>query len=471
MLSFNGHAYEFLWPNLVSWHEKSVYFFLALSAIFIILITQNFLSLKEYHPKLNKVFHGFNIINLALTLYCLVTPNKINGELILGLIGIQIPFAIGAGILSWKNGNSSAKYFVLAWVVYQIGGGLAIAKTLGAIDQNFITEYAVYLGSISEVILLSFALSFRYGIIRKEKEKAQAEIINMQQKANIELENKVKERTAELNESNEELVITLENLNLQKQLVDEKNEHITNSILYAKQIQNATLPSQKLLDKHFPENFILYKPKDIVSGDFYWMHELQDKIIFAAIDCTGHGVPGALLTMAAANILNQIVERQETSNPVEILSKLDVAFKQVMRQDEAHDSMDLSIICIDKKEDKLLFSGAYSDILCKTKEGFIELKGSKKAIASEEHAKKTFELSELKLSDITDLFLFSDGFQDQFGENTQKKFLKRTFINKLKDHSTKPKAELKTELETTFMEWKGQEEQTDDIMVIGLKIN
>ncbi len=471
MLSFNGHAYEFIWPNAVTWNEKTVSFFLSLSAIFIVLITQKFLSLKEFHSRLNKVFNGFNVINIILTFYCLLTPNKINGEVVLGLIGIQIPFAIGAGIVSWKNGNSAAKYFVIAWVVYQIGGGLAIAKTLGGVNQNFITEYAVYLGSIFEVILLSFALSYRYGTIRKEKEKAQAEIISMQQKANALLERKVTERTAELNESNEELVITLENLNAQKLLVDEKNEHITDSILYAKQIQNATLPSQQSLDNHFPENFILYKPKDIVSGDFYWMHEVEGKIIFAAIDCTGHGVPGALLTMAAANILNQVVERQGITNPIEILNKLDVTFKQVMRQDEAHDSMDLSVICIDKKENKLLFAGAFSDILCSTTNGFLELQGSKKAIASEGYSEKSFKQSEHKLSEIKDIYLYSDGYKDQFGEKTQKKFLKRAFINLLKKHTDSPKPDLKATLETAFNEWKGMEDQTDDVMVIGLKIS
>jgi serine phosphatase RsbU (regulator of sigma subunit) len=300
--------------------------------------------------------------------------------------------------------------------------------------------------------------------------------------------------------------LVLEEKNLlieeQKKFVEEKNKDITDSINYAKRIQLALLKEQTHISKHLPEHFIYFKPKDIVAGDFYWASEKQNFLYLAAADCTGHGVPGAFLTMLGVAFLNEINATTELLNPAEILNKLRTRFirelSQTGAEGESKDGMDISLMRLDLKTNEMQWAGANNPLwILKTNDtrnpiGFnetdkkqsnselhetpetsplllIETKADKQPIGYSLNP-KPFSNHVFQLQKGDSFYLFTDGFADQFGGPSGKKFkyskLKEKFIE-VSHHSLNEQKQL---LDKVFEEWKGVYEQLDDVCVIGLRI-
>ena len=269
--------------------------------------------------------------------------------------------------------------------------------------------------------------------------------------------------------------IELQNIELeiQKQIVEEKNETITASIHYAKRIQAAILPPEKAVKELLPESFILYKPKDIVAGDFYWLEHKNNKVLFAAADCTGHGVPGAMVSVICNNGLNRSVREYGITDPGKILDKTrEIVIQEFEKsEDEVKDGMDISICVVDGQ--KLLWAGANNPlwILRPTKDKFefIELKPDKQPIGK--YAKENpFTTHEIDLKKRDTIYMFTDGFADQFGGKKAKKFMYKPFKELLLSIQDKTMDEQKVMLEQHFEAWKGSLEQVDDVCIIGVKI-
>lgn len=257
--------------------------------------------------------------------------------------------------------------------------------------------------------------------------------------------------------------------------IQEKNKDITDSIQYAKRLQEAVFPDPKELNGFFAESFVLFRPKDIVSGDFYWFEHFGNEAMLVVGDCTGHGVPGAFMSIMGHNLLNQIVLEEEIYEPARILSELDkrvsATLNKKVNKAEHHDGMDIAICLIRKAQKKLIYAGANRPLVINRENSIMEIKPDKFAVGGAFNSgSKTFTDKEVKLNDNDVMFLFSDGYQDQFGGPKGKKFkyksLQELFL------TTKGNLVQQAEIfDKCFEEWKGGLEQIDDVTVIGIKLS
>jgi serine phosphatase RsbU (regulator of sigma subunit) len=278
-----------------------------------------------------------------------------------------------------------------------------------------------------------------------------------------------------LQQKNEDIQKQKEQIEHQAGELAEKNREITDSIHYAKRIQMAILPPAEEVKRLLPDAFILYKPKDIVSGDFYWVDEKNGKTLVAAVDCTGHGVPGALMSVVGSNMLNQISHDLPNPQPDLMLNELNKAISKNLQQKNQdagiRDGMDLSLCAIDYKKLELQFAAALNSAYIIRKGSITELPADKVYIGSwHDKPNETYRCQTVKLEKGDMLYLFTDGFADQFGGPKGKKFKHRRFIETLVNISSFPCEAQKDELVNTFEEWRGNLEQIDDVCVIGIRI-
>lgn len=265
----------------------------------------------------------------------------------------------------------------------------------------------------------------------------------------------------------------------QKEIVEIKSKEITDSINYAKRIQDAILPSSTELKKHLKDGFVLYLPKDIVAGDFYWMEVLKDSILLAAADCTGHGVPGAMVSVVCNSALNRAVGEFHLTQPAEILDKVRElvieTFEQSGEEMEVRDGMDISLVKFGRNlvlDSAIEWAGANNPlwIARKGSSELLEYKPNKQPIGR--HFKQDpFKNHTIELQKNDTIYLFTDGYADQFGGDKGKKMMYKPFKELLLSIQDKTMDEQKIELEQFFMNWKGELEQVDDVCIIGVKLS
>jgi len=258
--------------------------------------------------------------------------------------------------------------------------------------------------------------------------------------------------------------------------IETKNQQITDSINYSKRIQSAILPPIDLLNSKLNNFFIYYASKDIVSGDFYWFSEHENKLFFIVVDCTGHGVPGALMSMIGNTLLNEIINQKNIAQPGEILSHLNNGVKHALRQSGSDgisqdDGMDVSICCIDKSNTTILkYACANHSIFVKSKNSIIELAGDIYSIGGDfGDIEKSFETKTQALEPNSFIVMSTDGYYDQFGGNSDSKFLISRFEQLILETNLETK-DVASALERAHLSWKGLQKQTDDILVAGFKV-
>ncbi len=312
-------------------------------------------------------------------------------------------------------------------------------------------------------------------------------------KEQIKIINKQKE---EIESQKEEIENQRDSAVAQKQRIEFQNKQIKASIQYAKRIQQAVLPDLNEINA-ISDNFILFLPRDIVSGDFYWFKSLEingNKIdIVAAADCTGHGVPGAFVSILGISLLNEIVSVKKIIEPDKILNELRAEIKKSLHQQgkekEQQDGMDISLVAINSNEKRIKYSGANNPVYIGTKDAYsIDLSNKKIVILDNGKKQKLvqikpdkmpvgiysfereFSCQTIKYNSNDILYLFSDGYIDQFGGEKGEKFMSKRFKKFILDISDKEMIEQRDILESTFMEWKKDRNQLDDILVIGIKL-
>jgi phosphoserine phosphatase RsbU/P len=276
-----------------------------------------------------------------------------------------------------------------------------------------------------------------------------------------ELEEKVKERTLRIEHQKEE--------------IEEQKKHIMDSIFYARRIQNAILPSFNQIGERLKDYFILYLPKDIVSGDFYWVHEVDGLFMIAAVDCTGHGVPGAFMSIVGHNQLNHAVNVKDARTANTIMNELNMGVITTLNENKCDESikdgMDMSLCVFDFEAKKLQFSGANNPLVLIRNKELTKYKGDRFPIGAFDGIKpQQFKNNEIDIIEGDSLYLFSDGYPDQFGGPDNKKFMFRRFVELLLEVNDMSMDEQKELLKKRLDEWRGEEEQVDDILVIGIKI-
>ncbi|HEV7232103.1 MAG TPA: SpoIIE family protein phosphatase [Bacteroidia bacterium] len=257
--------------------------------------------------------------------------------------------------------------------------------------------------------------------------------------------------------------------------IEEKNKDIVDSINYAKRIQQAILPEASNIATLLPESFIYYQPKDIVSGDFYWIAEREGRTIAVVADSTGHGVPGAFMSMLGSAFLNEIVLEKGVTEPALILNHLRDKIIRALKQgdsSESRDGIDMTIISIQKKEAKfdLQFAGANNPLWIFRQTGLTEIKGDKQPVGVRTGSQVPFTNHRLELEAGDLIYLFSDGFADQFGGENGKKFRYKPLQKLISDMSMESLLEQKNILSQTLLQWKGNLEQVDDILVMGIRL-
>jgi serine phosphatase RsbU (regulator of sigma subunit) len=261
-------------------------------------------------------------------------------------------------------------------------------------------------------------------------------------------------------------------LSEKNKIIEEKNKNITDSIEYALRIQTAILPSQKTVNQYLENSFILYKPKGIVAGDFYWMESVGDAVLFAACDCTGHGVPGAMVSVICHNALNRAVREFGLTQPAKILDKTaEIVLENFSKsEDEIHDGMDISICALNTKTKTLEWAGANNSLLLINHEQLTETKADKQCIGYNDNV-KPFTNHQFNLQPNTSIYLFTDGYADQFGGPRQRKLTKSKFKDLLVSIQHLPIQQQATELDEFIVNYKKDTEQTDDILVIGVRVS
>lgn len=299
---------------------------------------------------------------------------------------------------------------------------------------------------------------------------------------------KRKQINQELQFKNDEILEMNQEMTVQKQQIEEKNSEIIDSITYAKRIQEAILPSKELIRSELPESFVYYAPKDILAGDFYWLEMIDDMVIWAAADCTGHGIPGAMVSVVCHNALNRSVHEFGLRSAGKILDKTrELVIESFEKsQHQVKDGMDIALCILHKKTQKLQFAGANNPLwLVRKKEDFeqqdglyladetdlalMEIKGDKQPIG-QHYVQKAFNQHEVKLNPNDQIYVFSDGFADQFGGEKGKKLKAKNLKSLILEYASAPIIDQGVQLQTSFERWKGDFEQLDDVCVIGVRV-
>jgi serine phosphatase RsbU (regulator of sigma subunit) len=352
--------------------------------------------------------------------------------------------------------------FVGGYITYRMAKVLKMAQGLAVGGLLVMFEVLNILAvEMLWVVLVPITLNVLKYFVNSRDKRMRLEAINTQ------LETQVEERTAEITR--------------QKEIVERQKEDILDSIKYAKRLQDAILPPVSAIAQALPESFVLYKPKDIVAGDFYWMErfplptgEGQGEVtLIAACDCTGHGVPGALVSVVCSNALNRAVKEFGIKEPGKILDKVRELVLETFEKSEGNvqDGMDVSLACLSPTEGgiKLSWAGAYNSLWYVEKGEPKEIGGDKQPIGKTDNP-KPFTTHNLTLPKGSTLYLFSDGYADQFGGPKGKKFKYKQLQQVLIDNCNLPMAEQKKALDKSLERWKGDLEQVDDILIIGIRI-
>jgi len=249
---------------------------------------------------------------------------------------------------------------------------------------------------------------------------------------------------------------------------------ISESINYARRIQESVLPTENQLTELFPNSLALLLPKDVVSGDFYWTYNQGNKVIVALADCTGHGVPGAFMSIIGSTVLNEIVKERQVFNPSRILEHMNARIKYILKQDLISDSvqedgMDVAVCMYDKTSQTLTYAGASQPIVLVGNDGLLKIEGDLFSIGGtfSNRAEVSFKNHVFPIKAYHSFYLYSDGFQDQFGGENNKKLMSDTFEGLLKHVSLLPFNTQKNALLKEFEKWKGNRKQIDDVLILG----
>jgi serine phosphatase RsbU (regulator of sigma subunit)/Tfp pilus assembly protein PilF len=335
------------------------------------------------------------------------------------------------------------------------------------IQKQKVINYA-YSGAILFVLAVSVLLFYHY------RQKRRANRLLQEQKEEIETQNE------ELLQQNEEIKNQRDELERQRNLaheqrnqIDLKNTELTSGIQYARSIQSGLLPPESTIQKILPNHFLLFKPKDIVSGDFYWVYPKGDQVLFASVDCTGHGVPGAFMSILGLSLLNDLVKETQTADAGELLNRLRMKVIHALRQEDPEqvnrDRMDISLCIWDRNKQNLQYAGAYQPVYLVSNGELFEYKADRMPLGIETNLDQTFQTHHISVQEGDMVYLFTDGYPDQFSYDQMEKMKMGRFKERIREISSLTPLEQKIRLEEYFDRWKGPNPQTDDVLVMGVK--
>lgn len=510
LLDWSGLSLQYFWPDSPIWHNYSMPLFIALSALITMRFTKVYLELPRLMPKTHLVLSWFEVYFVAGVALAFILPYAQAVKMLYAGIIITIPCVVVVSFIIMRKGYRPARYFFIGWILFLSSIIMTIIGVLNIFPTGLFMTYGLQIGSALEIFTLSMGLADRIAIMNKEKKKAQQEMLEFQE-AMIEtlrhseqgLERKVRERTAELSDANEEIQRQMEiqtqqawEIELANNALQEQNlefeamhkraqrllEEVNASIKYAERIQRAMLPSEARLNKILPDHFVFFQPRSVVSGDFYWCARgTGERYYVAAVDCTGHGVPGAFMSLIGNALLNEIVRRKPEAKPDEILKEMNIGVRRLLRQRETsnQDGMDMCLCAIDRLQGIVEYSGAKNPLYVwfEAVNGgagrLEEYKATRLSVGGKERPDIHFELQTIDISayaiGAVTLYLSTDGYKDQCNA-ARKKYLASRMKEQLAEISPNPLVECCVQLRDTFEAWRGEEEQMDDVLVVGVRI-
>lgn len=485
LTSLNGITFQYIWPESLWWNDQVLVVSLSGAVLFGVLFTMCFLKLKEFKPITHKVFRSIATLAIIIMVVCPLIPYKIGIKSLILITVIAIFSCMIMGVVRWFEGFKSARFYMIAWFSMLSGGIFLAMSKFNLLPRNLFTEYSLQYGSVLEVMLLSFALADRLNIEKKERIEAQniahqqernARIANerafqnerkarearenafeIQKKATETLERRVRERTQELNVS------------LTK--VRDANSQIMSSIRYARMIQLSMLPDEEKVIRHFPNHFVWWMPRDIVGGDFYYMDRIGSYSIVAVGDCTGHGVPGAFMTIIANSELKRIVKGEKCMETGDILVRLNRRVRKALKQDTTHslsdDGLDIGICVYDSDTGKLCFSGARMKLIYSRGSELTLISGDRNSVGYVSSDQDyLYRVHTVDVMDDMTFYLFTDGITDQLGNGKRIRF----GINRLKsmilENAHLPLGDQYQRFKHELENYRGEREQLDDITMV-----
>jgi two-component system, sensor histidine kinase LadS len=453
-LALGGYAFQYLWPGAPYFANMATPLFATLSVYALIRFSQEFLQIRSFFPRANWYFQMASYLLLANLILCVIPNSRcfqisiliVNGTALLLNFAI-IPTAIGVIRRNFKP----AKIFLAAFLLLVLTVFGFLATNIGLLRSDFFADYGLLIGSAAEVILLSLAIVVRFKSFKDDALKNLQELNAFQAEQNTVLEEKVLSRTAE---------------------IEQKKEEILSSIRYAERIQKNVLPSHQDLSQLFPHHFIIYQPKDIVSGDFYWAGQIKNKLhqsinMFATADCTGHGVPGAMVSVLGCNLLRETVMQYPDERPNEMLHRLEERLLLAISgtdHEHAGDGMDIALCGYNENTKMLTYSGAHINLHIKRGNEWTELKATRRPIGlRQNNSDRKFEHHEIQIIPGDILYAWTDGLPDMMGGVKGKKWKTSGVLSLLKSISGLPLPAQKNEIETFINTYQMGFEQVDDI--------
>jgi serine phosphatase RsbU (regulator of sigma subunit) len=409
---------------------------------------------------------------LIVLVSSVATISKTYAFILINLV-IPLSYLLGYSLLKAlvrKRRGSVLTYLGVLIMTASVMHDVLLSKGIIIGFGNYISSYGWVVLIITQSLVLAQMFSLTY---------------NRNINLNLNLEKIVKERTKTIDEQktvletqNQDLMLQNKEIESQKEMLYQKNEEVNDSLYYAKKIQSAIMPPEQYFQEILNDVFILFKPRDIVSGDFYWIKQVNQYVILAAADCTGHGVPGAFMSMLGMSYLNEIVHRREITNANEVLNELRKQIRNSLRQrgqpEESKDGIDMALCVIDEKEKVLQYCGANRPLyLIRDENGTSELKEFKSdpmPLGYYQGKFKAFTNKDIQLEFGDIIYLFSDGFIDQKGGKEDKKFLSKNFKELLLEIHEEPMQDQHMILDAMFSDWKGNNSQVDDVLVIGVRV-
>jgi serine phosphatase RsbU (regulator of sigma subunit) len=457
------HQYIFTSGNYLTQH--SIILIAGLAVLFALSYATSYLKLEGIFRRISRAF----IVLVTITMIASTIPGPpylIAFPLINLLSFGALVFILIAGLRMYSNGKVSI-FFIIGLGSIVTGGIVFLLGNFGVIDALWFTQPALKVGAMIEIICLSILMAGQYKQLQQEKELAQKALLTQLEETNLKLETIVEERTRELNS--------------QRLLLKQRNDDFVSSVRYAEKIQSAVMSNESKLKSILPDSFVFFRPKDIVSGDFYWVEQLAPNknwknglVLWATADCTGHGVPGAFVSIIGNYLLQMTKNNSEIKYPGQVLDFLNTQINRTLNsefnREIIRDGMDMVLCALDREGKKLYFSGAKNPIYIVRKNELLEFKGDRKPIGFDDSAEEFhFATQTIDLEDGDMIYSFSDGFADQFGGPKGKKFMTKKLKQMLTDQASHEVSNQQAHIESTFDSWCGDLDQLDDVLLIGIR--
>lgn len=462
-LALGGYGFQYLWPGSPYFANIATPLFASLSVFALTRFSQHFLEIHRHYPKANGWFQITGYVLVANSALCLV-PNATCfhvSVLVVNITALLLNFAIVPTAIGVVRKNyAPARIFLAAFLLLVLTVFGFVATNLGILRSVFFADYGLLIGSAAEVILLSLAIVVRFKSFKDEALRNLQNLNALQAEQNVVLELKVEERTAE---------------------IQQQKEEILSSIRYAERIQKNVLPSEQEMHALFPQNFVIYLPKDIVSGDFYWIGETLPssspsnsvaKKIMATADCTGHGVPGAMVSVLGCNLLRETVLQFPHESPDRMLHRLEDRLLSSMtgtNHQHAGDGMDIGLWSYSAHDRQLQFAGANINAHLYRKGEWTTLKATRRPIGLRDQIPASqFALHQILIEPGDRLYTWSDGFPDMMGGQKGKKLKTSGAMELLQRIAEYPIDQQATAIRQFIDAWKGDHELVDDITIVGV---